>query len=95
MYYDVFMHVAPTLPVPLIKEMRFRHTGSKIRMTLKLMGRDGPRANARASYKRETKFKAHVDITGRLYNAYGILRMDEIQLHMICMLPNKSFTDHI
>ena len=39
-----------TLPVPLMKEMRFLQTGRRMRMALKLMGRAGPLANANASY---------------------------------------------
>ena len=50
-----------TLPVPLMKEMRFRQTGRRIRITLKLIGRAGPRAKARASYSREmSSVKCHV-----------------------------------
>ena len=40
---------ALTLPVPLMKEMRFLQTGRRTRIMLKLIGRAGPRANARAS----------------------------------------------
>ena len=46
---------SPTFPVPLIKEMRFRQTGRRIRMMLKFIGSDGPLANASASCKKKHK----------------------------------------